>query len=132
MQSCASCSKRPNQKKVFVVDDNDTHLMLAASALEAEYDVLTMHSAAKMFSLLEKKQPDLILLDIEMPEMDGLEAMAKLKASPQWSGIPVIFITGLTDDKRLSRAVEAGALEVIMKPFAPAILFSRVKYCLDM
>jgi putative two-component system response regulator len=119
------------QKRVFVVDDHDAILTLAASALEEDYQVFTMPSAVSMFSLLEKIQPDLILLDIDMPEMDGIEAMIKLSDHPEWGNIPVIYITGITDDVTLSRAMETGALEVIKKPFSPAILFSRVQYCLE-
>ena len=114
-------------KLVFVVDDNDANLTMAALALEAEYDVLTMPSAEKMFSLLRKKRPDLILLDVEMPVMGGMEAIAALKGDPQWNGIPVIFITGRIDDGLLSDAAKAGALEVLDKKNASVTLLGTVK-----
>ena len=115
------------QKLLFIVDDNDTNLTAAALALEEEYRVLTMPSAEKMFSLLEKKRPQLILLDIEMPEKNGFEAIAGLKANPQWKDIPVIFLTGWVDENLLSRASESGALEVIQKPIVPPALLNSVK-----
>jgi len=81
-------------KTIFVVDDSDTNLSMAEAVLEDHYRVMTMPSAAKMFSLLTKIIPDLILLDIEMPDMDGFEALKKLKAETAWVEIPVIFLTG--------------------------------------
>jgi len=116
------------QRLIFIVDDNDANLTVAASALETEYRVLTMLSAEKMFSLLEKRRlPDLILLDIEMPEMSGFDAMKKLKEHQEWSSIPVVFVTGWSDDELLSRALGSGALDVINKPFVPSILLDYVK-----
>ena len=115
------------QKLVFIIDDNDANLTVAASALEGEYRVLTMPSAQKMFSLLEKKKPDLILLDVEMPEMSGLEAAVRLKENRQWKDIPVLFLTGYRDEKLLTEAENSGVLEVINKPFNPSELLERVK-----
>ena len=115
------------QKLLFIVDDTDSNLTMLASILEDDYRVLTMPSAEKMFSLLEKKRPDLILLDIEMPDMDGYEALAKLKQKPDRSGIPVMFITRHIDDTVLSRASELGALEVVSKTDAAKVLPERVK-----
>jgi len=112
---------------VFIVDDNDSNLTKAASALETDYRVLTMPSAEKMFTILGKKRPDLILLDVEMPEMNGLEAIAKLKENPEWKDIPVLFLTGWIDDALRSKALELGALDVIPKPIVTEILLGHVK-----
>ncbi|MCL2211091.1 MAG: response regulator [Treponema sp.] len=114
-------------KMIFIVDDNDANLTVAASALEGEYKVLTMPSAQKMFALLEKKQPNLILLDIEMPEMTGFEAIVKLKENPQWKEIPVIFLTGLEDENLKNDSLKAGALDVVIKPIIKSTLLERVK-----
>ncbi|MCL2442737.1 MAG: response regulator [Treponema sp.] len=78
-------------KTIFIVDDSDTNLSMAEAALENHYRVMTMPSAEKMFMLLDKVIPDLILLDIEMPVMDGFEALGLLKSSILWSSIPVVF-----------------------------------------
>jgi len=115
------------EKIIFIVDDNDANLTVAASALEKNYRILTMPSAEKMFFLLEKKRADLILLDIEMPEMTGLEAIVKLKENPKFSDIPVLFLTGWIDEKLLSDAEKTGALEVISKPINPPELLGYVK-----
>jgi len=79
-----------------------------------------------MFSFLEKKIPDLILLDILMPVMGGFDAVAKLKEHPVWNGIPVIFLTGMIDGELLAKAIKAGALDVINKNTAPAMLLDSV------
>ena len=107
-----------------MVDDSDTNLLKAGEALEDQYRVLTMPSAAKMFTLLEKMTPDLILLDIEMPEMNGFEAIQRLKSpdSPT-KNIPVIFLTGHSDAATQTQGRELGALDFVAKPFtAPELL----------
>ena len=109
-------------KMVFIVDDNDSNLTMAASILENDYKVLTMPSAVKMFSLLEKKKPDMILLDIEMPDVSGIEAIFKLKENPAWEDIPVIFLTGHEEENILSKAKETGVLDIVQKPIVPQIL----------
>ena len=114
-------------KTIFVVDDSDTNLSMAESALEDHYRVMTMPSAAKMFSLLEKIKPDMILLDIEMPQMDGFTALQQLKDSELWSDIPVMFLTGRTDTEVEVRGFEMGAIDFLTKPFSAPVLLNRMK-----
>jgi len=118
-------------KTIFVVDDSDTNLTMAESALEDQYRVMTMPSAASMFSFLEKVIPDLILLDIEMPEMDGFEALAKLKTKDRFSEIPIMFLTGRTDADVEARGFEMGAVDFVTKPFSAPVLLNRIKTHLD-
>ena len=113
-------------KTIFIVDDSDTNLAKAEEALEDHFRVMTIPSAAKMFLLLEKMTPDLILLDIEMPEMGGFEALEKLKANSAWSGIPVVFLTGTTDAVIEERSAKLGAVGIVTKPFSPSALLDRV------
>ena len=115
------------QKTVFVVDDNDTNLSLAKDALKEHYRVMTMPSAQKMFTLLEKVTPDLILLDIEMPEMNGFEALMRLKDNSSLSDIPVIFLTGMTDASVEVRGFQLGVIDFITKPFSAPVLRNRIK-----
>jgi putative two-component system response regulator len=115
------------QKTVFVVDDNDTNLSMAKEAIKEHYRVMTMPSAVKMFSLLEKITPDLILLDIEMPEMDGFEALARLKSTTALADIPVIFLTGMTDVSVEARGLQLGVTDFITKPFSVPVLINRIK-----
>lgn len=111
---------------VFVVDDVDVNLTKAEQALEDAYNVLTLPSAAKMFELLEKVTPDLILLDIEMPEMDGFTAMAKLKKNPKTASIPVMFLTASTDAAVEAKGIKLGAVDFVIKPFSAPVLQNRI------
>ena len=118
-------------KTIFVVDDSDTNLSMAENALEDLYCVMTMPSAAKMFTLLDKVTPDLILLDIEMPDMNGFEALQQLKSHDAYSSIPVIFLTGMTDVSTEVQGFELGAVDFIAKPFSAPVLLNRIKTHLD-
>ncbi|MCL2230446.1 MAG: response regulator [Treponema sp.] len=114
-------------KTIFVVDDSDTNLSMAEAVLEDQYRVMTMPSAAKMFTLLEKVTPDLILLDIEMPVMDGFETLKKLKFESLWSDIPVVFLTGRNDPEVEARGIEMGAVDFVTKPFSAPVLLNRIQ-----
>jgi len=118
-------------KTVFVVDDSDTNLSMAEAVLEDNYRVMTMPSADKMFNLLNKIIPDLILLDIEMPDMDGFEALKKLKAETAWMEIPVIFLTGRNNAEVEAHGFELGAVDFITKPFSAPVLLNRLKTHLE-
>jgi putative two-component system response regulator len=118
-------------KTIFVVDDSDTNLTMAEAALEDQYRVMTMPSAASMFAFLEKVVPDLILLDIEMPEMNGFEALTKLKSKEKHSEIPIMFLTGRTDADVEARGFEMGAVDFVTKPFSAPVLLNRIKTHLD-
>ena len=115
------------QKTIFVVDDNDTNLSVAKEALKDHYRVMTLPSAAKMFSLIEKVKPDMILLDIEMPEMDGFEALQRLKENDSFADIPVIFLTSMTDASVEVRGFQLGVIDFIIKPFSAPVLINRIK-----
>ena len=112
-------------KTIFVVDDKNTNLALAEKALQDHYRVITLPSAAKMFKFLEKTTPDLILLDIEMPEMDGFEALSRLKETN--ADIPVIFLTSLLDAEVEVKGFQLGVIDFITKPFSAPVLVNRIK-----
>jgi len=115
------------QKTVFVVDDNDTNLSAAKDTLKDQYRVMTLPSAAKMFTLIEKIKPDIILLDIEMPETDGFEALQRLKNNSEYADVPVIFLTGMTDASVEVRGFQLGVIDFITKPFSAPVLLNRIK-----
>jgi len=115
------------QKTIFVVDDSLSNLSLAEEALENHYRVITLSSADKMYKTLEKLVPDLILLDIAMPDESGFDAMKKLKSIKAYSDIPVIFLTALTDTFNEALGIELGAIDFITKPFSEAVLLNRVR-----
>ncbi|MDR0937522.1 MAG: response regulator [Oscillospiraceae bacterium] len=112
--------------KIVLCDDSITNLRVGKNFLSPQYEVFTMLSAQQMFKCLEKHAITLILLDIDMPEMDGFEAIQVLKASEATSQIPVIFLTGNADDATRQRGQELGAVDFIAKPFTPELLLERV------
>ena len=112
---------------IFVVDDNLTNLSKAKEALQEKYRTLTLPSALKMFAMLEKIKPDLILLDIEMPEMNGYEAIERLKADGRFSEIPVIFLTSKTDEGSELEGFIFGAVDYVAKPFSAPLLLKRIE-----
>jgi putative two-component system response regulator len=114
-------------KTIFIIDDSPTNLSVAEEVLEKHYEVLTFSSARKMFSILGKIVPDLILMDIEMPEMDGFETMKCLKAHDVYAEIPVIFLTALNDANNEVRGIEQGAVDFIAKPFSEPVLINRIE-----
>jgi putative two-component system response regulator len=113
------------KKTIFVVDDNDTNLAAAKEALKDHYKVITLPSAIKMFAIMEKLTPDLILLDIEMPEMDGFEALKRLKKNH--ADIPVIFLTSLLDAEVEVKGFQLGVVDFVTKPFTAPVLVNRIK-----
>jgi putative two-component system response regulator len=117
------------QKKIIIVDDNPENLSALRMTLKDLYEVYPSPSAAKMFNFLEHIQPDLILLDVEMPEMNGHEAIKKLKADDKCKGIPVIFLTSMTDEQSKAEGLSLGAVDYIYKPFVtPQLLERLAKY----
>jgi len=115
------------QKTIFLVDDSATNLTIAEDVLSKQYRVVALPSAAKMFTTLKKIIPDLILLDIDMPEMSGFEAMEILKSGSSYSQIPVIFLTSMADPSTEARGIELGAVDFILKPFSKPVLLNRIK-----
>ena len=113
-------------KTVFIVDDNDTNLMSAKIALDGTYKTYALPSAIKMFALIEKIMPDLILLDIDMPDMDGFKAMEILQSDNRLKSIPVIFLTALNNPEAELRGLEMGAVDYITKPFSKPVLLKRI------
>jgi len=114
-------------KTIFIVDDNYTNLTAAKNALEGTYRSFAMSSSEKMFKLAKKIIPDLILLDIDMPEMDGFETMEVLKTDKNLKDVPVVFLTSLNDQESELRGFDMGALDFINKPFSAPVLIRRIK-----
>jgi len=121
-------------KLIFIVDDSDTDLTRAENALEEKYDVITMNSPWRLFEIIasRKKMPDLILLDIEMPGMDGFETLRRLKSDNDLGYIPVIFMTSYRNAVTESQFFELGAADVVLKPISYPILLNRVKLHIDL
>jgi two-component system sensor histidine kinase/response regulator len=117
-----------HKARILAVDDAPANLKLLANALRAEYELALATGGAQALELaLAEPQPDLILLDVMMPEMDGYEVMARLKADERTAEIPVIFVTALADADDEARGLDLGAIDYVTKPFNPAIVKARVK-----
>jgi class 3 adenylate cyclase len=112
---------------IFLVDDNPANLRAGKSVLMEKYNVYTVASAAGMFDLLRDKKPALILLDIDMPEMNGYEAVSRLKADSSTEDIPVIFLTAKSDSGSELDGLSLGAVDYITKPFVPSLLLKRIE-----
>ena len=119
-------------KIAFIVDDNAAHLVTAKNALADVYKTLALSSAERMFQLLSEITPDLILLDVEMPEMNGFEALSILKSDEKLKTIPVIFLTEKHDAESEMRGFEMGAIDFINKPFSPPVLIRRIQKHIEM
>lgn len=113
---------------VLVVDDMPANLTLLRNILEPEsYKVLLATSGEKALELLERVTPDLILLDVMMPGIDGFETITQIKQSPKSKDIPVIFITAKTEQEDIVRGFELGAVDYIPKPVQPQETLARTK-----
>ncbi|MEY3281258.1 MAG: hypothetical protein RL674_1243 [Pseudomonadota bacterium] len=117
---------------ILVVDDTPDNLIMMSELLKDEYKVKVANNGEKALKISQSQTPpDLILLDIMMPVMDGYEVCRQLKANPQTQHIPVIFLTAKTDATDETKGLEIGAIDYITKPINPAILMARVKTHLD-
>jgi len=115
----------------MMVDDDPTILKIGRLMLKEHYEVYPLLSATKLFETLEKVVPDLILLDIMMPEVDGIETLKRLKADDRYSKIPVIFVSSIDDDKSVFEHLKLGAYSDVSKPFTADELLGRIENCLN-
>ena len=111
---------------ILAVDDESTNLQLLRQILQDRHSLLFAKDGPRALELAAKEQPDLILLDVMMPDMTGYEVCRRLKADPATAGIPVIFVTALTDSTDEVDGFEAGAVDYITKPVSPAVVKARV------
>jgi len=116
------------RKLVLVVDDAPANIQVVQSILKDDYKIRVATSGAKALDLMKVKPlPDLVLLDVMMPEMDGYQVCTILQGMPETRDIPVIFLTGMTEAEDEARGFETGAVDYIRKPFSPAIAKARVR-----
>lgn len=118
-------------KEILVVDDDRTNLIMAERLLSNEYQIVSVTSGEQALKFLSKRKPDLILLDINMPEMDGFEVMRNIKGNEEWEKIPVIFLTADRDTETEVECLEMGAVDFVGKPFEPEIVRNRIRRTLE-
>ena len=115
------------RKKIIYVDDVNYSLVSVKSRLGERYDIFAAESALKMFELLEYFIPDLILLDVNMPDIDGYETIKSLKTNERFSDIPVIFVTGNSDRESVVKCLSLGAADYVVKPFTATKLIESIE-----
>lgn len=118
----------PKKRKVLIVDDTPQNIQVLMGILDEHYAIIAARDGFKALDLAEKSpQPDIILLDIMMPEMDGYEVCRRLKANEKTRGIPVVFVSALADYEDEERGLAVGGIDYLTKPITPAIVLARVK-----
>jgi len=116
-----------NRPTLLLVDDEATNLQVLRHILQDDYRLLFAKSGAKALELAFTESPDLVLLDVMMPGMTGLEVCSALKAEPSTARIPVIFVTALADTDDEAKGFEVGAVDYITKPVSPPIVRARLR-----
>ena len=119
-------------KHILMVDDNTTNLKSAAEVLQPFYHLSMAKSGKQALNFLKKNRPDLILMDIFMPEMDGYETVEQIKLNPKTANIPVIFLTADNEHDSEVRGIKMGALDFITKPFDAQAMLGRIEKVLQM
>ena len=120
-------TEAPDKAVILAVDDTPENLDVVKGVLGADYIIRAAINGRIALKIAEKQLPDLILLDIMMPEMDGYEVCQKLKADTRTADIPVVFLTGSHDDSSQGKAFDLGAIDFITKP----IDGSALKNCVE-
>jgi len=125
-------NQNSNRATILVVDDKPANIKVVKGMLSKDYIVLTAVNGEMALEIIEKEKPDLILLDIMMPGMDGYEVCRILKADEMTREIPIIFLTAITDTKNEAKGLDLGAVDYITKPIVLPVLKARVKTHLEL
>ncbi len=114
--------------RILVVDDNEANLDIAKTRLESQgYEVMTAIDGEDALAKARESQPDLLLLDIMMPKLDGIEVTRRLKADASLPFIPIILVTAKADAKDVVAGLDAGGDDYLTKPFSPRQLLAKVR-----
>ncbi|GFO55317.1 hypothetical protein GMSM_23240 [Geomonas sp. Red276] len=115
------------RKKLLIIDDTPENIQLLMAILGREYQIIAAREGERALALAASDpQPDLILLDIRMPGMDGFEVCEQLKSDPKTRDIPVIFVTTMNADEDVRRGLALGAVDYITKPYSPTLVKARI------
>lgn len=120
------------KKHILMVDDVATNLKCAGEVLKSNYEISKAKSGQEALKALPEIKPDMIILDINMPEMDGFETMVKIKEISGYKEIPVIFLTADAEEESRLRGFKLGAVDFIRKPFDPMFLISRIERAFEL
>lgn len=117
----------PAKARLLVVDDQPLNIRVMYEIFGADHEILMATSGAEALEICRRQAPDLVLLDVSMPDLDGLEVCRQLKADPLLQDVPVIFVTAGNTPEEESRGFAAGAVDFITKPVNPAVVRARVR-----
>lgn len=120
------------RQMILVVDDSKLNLRLATEILETKYDVACVSSGPQALEYLESVVPDLILMDLHMPQMNGFEVIEFIHKEPEWADIPIIMLTADNDRETELRGFQVGVMDFIAKPFVNEIMLQRVSRILEL
>jgi putative two-component system response regulator len=115
-----------SKRTILIADDEANVLSSMKDTLDNTYTVYTVNDGSKVFDAIKKHRPDLIMLDVMMPEMDGITACRKLKEDLNNAAIPVMFVTAKSQLPDIEKGFKAGAVEYIIKPFSPQQMLDKV------
>jgi DNA-binding response OmpR family regulator len=129
----ATTSRRPGAGgRLLIIDDNDENLGLLSRQLQRDgHEVLQARTGRGGLQLLREAEPDLVLLDIMMPDMDGHETLAQIRAESRWRDTPVVMLSSLDDAEEVARCIDAGAQDHLPRPFVPEVMRARVAALLE-
>ena len=115
-------------KEILIIDDEADMILLLKIELETEgYSINLAHNGKDGISLIKKKKPDLVLLDVMMPEMDGYQTLASIKEDPDIKDIPVIMLTAKGLEEGIQKALDLGGDDYVSKPFHPGLLIKKIE-----
>jgi diguanylate cyclase (GGDEF)-like protein len=120
------------RQRILIVDDAMTNIVSLEEVLRGDYEVLYATGSEQGLEMCKALQPDLVLLDVVMPGIDGFEVCARLKSDPETRDIPIVFVTARSDIADETRGLDAGAIDFITKPFSPPIVRARVRNHLEL
>lgn len=112
---------------ILAADDEPMNLMILEELLEDNYEIACVDNGLKCLNSVQNRQPDLILMDINMPEMDGLEACKKIKSLDNCANLPIIMVSALASQIEIQVGLESGAEAYISKPFNEEELFTAIR-----
>lgn len=112
---------------ILIVDDTETNIDILLDTLGEDYDIAVAMDGESALEAVEEEPPDLILLDIMMPGMDGFEVCKRLKDDPKTADIPVVFLSAITEADQKQKGLAMGAVDFLTKPFNPSEIQAKVK-----
>jgi putative two-component system response regulator len=115
------------EKNILIVDDTESNIDILVESLSDAYEVSVAMDGESALEIVAEEPPDLILLDIMMPDMDGYEVCEKLKSDNNTKDIPIIFLSGATDEGSKEKGLALGAIDYITKPIDKNIVLSKLK-----